>query len=292
MASHQKVILHHAQCWDGIGAAWAAKQHPAWRDAEVIPVTYGEPPPANVEGRAVLIVDFSYPREVLLDLSSRAASLTVIDHHKTAEESLRGLDFCIFDMNRSGAGLTWDVLFPRHPRPIVINYVEDRDLWRHDLPWTREVSAWIRTQPRTIDSFDKIVRELVAGIEDVRGRPTDIVRQGAAVLAAQQQIVDSAAQHAIGIQLLGRHGRAVNFGADGLYSEVAEKVGEGVDFGVAWAVKNDGRVLLSFRSKGDFDVSVLARQFGGGGHKHAAGARVDLATWLSVLAASSNGSDA
>jgi len=42
----------------------------------------------------------------------------------------------------------------------------------------------------------------------------------------------------------------------------------------ALASEKDGVVKISFRSKGDVDVNVMAKEaFGGGGHKNAAGAR-------------------
>ncbi|NND95460.1 MAG: bifunctional oligoribonuclease/PAP phosphatase NrnA [Flavobacteriales bacterium] len=48
---------------------------------------------------------------------------------------------------------------------------------------------------------------------------------------------------------------------------------EGVRF-TALASEKDGVVKISFRSKGDTDVNVIAnKNFGGGGHKNAAGAR-------------------
>ncbi len=45
-----------------------------------------------------------------------------------------------------------------------------------------------------------------------------------------------------------------------------------MDFGIAMVEDEPGRVSMSFRSKGDFDVSKIAEKFGGGGHKNAAGA--------------------
>ena len=45
----------------------------------------------------------------------------------------------------------------------------------------------------------------------------------------------------------------------------------------ALASEKDGVVKISFRSKGDVDVNVIAKEaFGGGGHKNAAGARTEL----------------
>lgn len=49
---------------------------------------------------------------------------------------------------------------------------------------------------------------------------------------------------------------------------------ENVDFGVALIEEEKGKINMSFRSKQNFDVSKIAEQFGGGGHKNAAGATV------------------
>ena len=42
-------------------------------------------------------------------------------------------------------------------------------------------------------------------------------------------------------------------------------------FGMTWCVGEKGQVFVSLRSIGDYDVSVIAKAFGGGGHKNAAG---------------------
>jgi len=50
---------------------------------------------------------------------------------------------------------------------------------------------------------------------------------------------------------------------------------QGVEMAIL-ASEKDGCMKISFRSKGDLDVNVMAREaFGGGGHKNAAGARSD-----------------
>ncbi len=48
-----------------------------------------------------------------------------------------------------------------------------------------------------------------------------------------------------------------------------------IDLGVVGLEEEKGKMVLSFRSKGEIDVSQLAKIFGGGGHKHAAGATLE-----------------
>jgi phosphoesterase RecJ-like protein len=44
-----------------------------------------------------------------------------------------------------------------------------------------------------------------------------------------------------------------------------------------------GSIKVSFRSKGEIEVNLLAREFGGNGHKNAAGARVQNASLSEVV---------
>jgi len=90
-ASAPTLILYHAECADGFGAAWAI-----WRrypKAEYRPVKHGEAPPTNLAGHHVVIVDFSYARPTLEAMAKDAASLVVLDHHITAKQTLADLPY-------------------------------------------------------------------------------------------------------------------------------------------------------------------------------------------------------
>jgi len=50
---------------------------------------------------------------------------------------------------------------------------------------------------------------------------------------------------------------------------------KGAEVGVLFTQKNDSKTKVSLRSQNSFDVSALARTFGGGGHRNAAGCTVD-----------------
>ncbi len=53
-------------------------------------------------------------------------------------------------------------------------------------------------------------------------------------------------------------------------SEVAGELSEGHPFAAVY-VETSTDIIWSLRSRGDFDVSEIAKKFGGGGHKNAAG---------------------
>jgi len=50
---------------------------------------------------------------------------------------------------------------------------------------------------------------------------------------------------------------------------------KGTDFGIVMVETNDKVLSVSFRSRSGFDVSKIAEEIGGGGHKVAAGARIE-----------------
>jgi bifunctional oligoribonuclease and PAP phosphatase NrnA len=57
---------------------------------------------------------------------------------------------------------------------------------------------------------------------------------------------------------------------DGVTSKFTNSI-EGTDFGLYISEENKGEVKGSFRSRTDVDVSIIAKELGGGGHKAAAG---------------------
>jgi nanoRNase/pAp phosphatase (c-di-AMP/oligoRNAs hydrolase) len=65
------------------------------------------------------------------------------------------------------------------------------------------------------------------------------------------------------------------------YASVAKASGT---YGLIWYYDAaTGRANVSLRSIGDYDVSAIAKAFGGGGHKNAAGFNIDMTTLMGWL---------
>lgn len=259
------VIYHGPSCADGFTAAWVAHRYFESRGGcELHPANYGDAPP-DVDGRDVVIVDFSYPRAVLVEMRERARSLLVLDHHKSAEEDLRGLPFVVFDMDRSGAGLTWDHFFPLEDRPWLVSYVEDRDLWRWALPESRAVSAHLRTVPFELEAWTAV------SLED----EATAAARGRAILAFVDAQVRGHVERATPAQLGGFVVPVVN--ATAVMSEVGNELARSAPFAATYSIAPDGTFQYSLRSRAEnpehVDVSEVAKRYGGGGHRHAAGFR-------------------
>jgi uncharacterized protein len=278
------LILYHTNCADGFCAAWVAHNY-FGEDAEYKPVQYGEPAP-DIDNREVFILDFSYKRPIMNAMVGKARTIVVCDHHKTAAAELspeggefystnsanintitrnRGGVYCVFDMEKSGGRLTWDFFYPNQPRPWLVDYTEDRDLWRWKLDWSKEISAFIASYPHDFKLWDDW--SLVGpgcGAWDMR------VDAGSAILRYQSQLVDSLCATAREVDIDGHKVLACNTSC--LFSEVAGKLAKNRPFGAAWFIRSDGKKQWSLRSREDgVDVSEVAKNHGGGGHRAAAG---------------------
>lgn len=261
-------IWFHGGCFDGFCAAWALQKflhHPD--DLKLHPVRYGESPPEYEGLDELIIVDFSYPKDVLLQIHKAVPNLRVLDHHKTAEAELAGLDFCTFDLNKSGAHLAWDYCcevnqVPQAGRdlPWLVSYTEDRDLWLWKLPNSHEVNANLRSHPLDFQVWNDL---------SLRA-PQDLVEGGRAILRNEAQVVDQHVVHAAEITIQGWKVLWVN--ATTLTSDIGHQLAKGRPFGVTWFRRQDGEFQLSLRSTDDgIDVAEVAKSFGGGGHERAAG---------------------
>ncbi len=270
------LIIYHNNCSDGFCAAIIAqKKYP---EAILMPRDHGtEPPYDEVTGKNVLVVDFSWrTREQNEKLASLAKSFWILDHHKTAQATLEGLGFATFDMNRSGAGLSWDYLFgisqPAVPgvrifeRPWYVNYVEDRDLWRHRLLASEQVNAYIGTLPFTPEAW------AVLDVMTIQ----EAASLGSGALAHIRHYVREGVKQAQKCTLVNYPALIVN----ALYMNISELAGALAEqcnsIGIGYFERGDGNLQFSLRSRSDIDVSSIAQSHGGGGHKNAAGFQLSL----------------
>lgn len=271
------VVIYHDNCADGFGAAWAFKQL-AEKDypggVTYVPAKYNQDPPIFVEPQNtdLFILDFSFGRTMIETYAIIFASVTVLDHHKTAKEALCNWDHgfsnleIVFDMGRSGAGITWDYLAESYqPRPKLINYIEDRDIWIWNLEFSKEINSLIGFTKKEFDSYTRL-NELIEDKFD------SAVGMGGLLLEQQQRHVQSIiASTKRPVIINGKEGLICNcpgqFASD-VGNELAKESGT---FGATCYQGADEKIHFSLRSIGDYDVSAMARDFGGGGHKNAAG---------------------
>lgn len=294
------LCIYHANCADGFAAAWVVRHALGDGNVDFHAAQYGQEPPDPC-GRDIVLVDFSFKRPVLDEIGRYARSILVLDHHKTAQEDLAGLPIppggwtqwmdhvaiyeaqghiegkrplmhALFDMDRSGAGLAWDYFFAGEKRPRLIDHVEDRDLWRFHLPLTRDIQACVVSHPFDFKTWDWLVSRAdnVLAVQEMAAEGAAIDRK------LQQDIASILATPPRRMKIAGVEVAVVN--APGMWaSDMAGTLAKTEPFGAIYFDTPTGRVF-SLRSRGDdgADVSAIAKSYGGGGHKNAAGFQVPL----------------
>ena len=281
VSSPQTTCIYHANCADGFGAAWVVRKA-LGPDVEFHAAHYGEPAP-DVTGKNVIIVDFSYKYDVLVALADKAASVLVIDHHKTAMADLddvplaelhyeahkknsTGKLHALFDMTHSGAGLTWDFFFPGQPRPALINHIEDRDLWQFKLPGTREIMANLFSYPQDFATWDYLFAYDINAIR----------LDGVAINRQHQKTVADLVRTTKRRMLIGGHDVPVANLPYMFASDAGHVMAEGELFAGFYFDTPEGRTLSLRSTDAGMDVSEIAKQYGGGGHRNAAGFKVSF----------------
>ena len=317
------LVIYHDSCTDGFAAAYAAYTV-FGNSAEYFPCQYGKRAAAfdlDVTDREVYILDFSLPFATMLQLFAHACRVVWLDHHKTAfemwgtdngsgniEEFKRvdqlfdGKHPVVLDNHKCGAILAWEYFHPGGAVPEIFKYIDDYDRWifqyedtkaiqqalRCFTPWTFEqwdtwCSKWNDVCPHLLSGGQLLLRnheQQVAGTVKSASMPCRVV----------PTVIDSSASYRspwtwTPEDVCCAEGLAANCPPH-LQSSVGNALAkESGTFGLLWTVNKDGQCLCSLRSIGDYDVSAIAKVFGGGGHKNAAGFSTTLPVlmaWLSI----------
>jgi oligoribonuclease NrnB/cAMP/cGMP phosphodiesterase (DHH superfamily) len=266
-------VLYHGNCFDGFTSAWIAR-NAGIPEGNMFPCNYGgEIPPANgtslIEPATVLMVDFSLDRNSLLDfrdkLKDLGGDLIVLDHHKTAEAQLHGLEWAYFDMEESGASLAWKFFHPKETAPKLVKYIREHDLWRFELQDSAEIRAYIRSYTMTHENWDNLATTLEMDFVVAQ-------QEGAAIKRSHEAAVTEMCKQAIMLEVGGYTVPVVN--ATVYFSEVATrllKLHPTAEFAAYYMDRADGVRQWGMRSRAEFDCSSVAKRYGGGGHPQAAG---------------------
>ena len=283
------VIYHGRNCPDGFAAALAAWRFYQGR-AEFLALDHGQITSVDalpaLAGRAVYILDFSFGPELLQAVEARAAQLVLLDHHKSAADTLHGFKcrcgVVHFDMKKSGARLAWDFFLPEVALPDLVRHVEDRDIWTWQYPDSAAFLAAL-----DMEAFDFVRWSAIADFG-----PAELaayVARGRAMDETFSKLAVDLAEAAQPVNVNGVAGLMVN--VPGVFhSQIGELLSrQSGTFALMWAVDKTGAVKIGLRSQRGFDCIPLAASFGGGGHAQACGMRLPLARLPELLSGNLSG---
>ena len=277
-----KCFYHSADLDGHCSGAIVKLIHPI---CKMYPINYGDDFPWEEinQGERVFMVDFSLqPFEQMAKLASRC-DLTWIDHHKSAIEDHKNWNnehteyLSIKGVRKVGIGacsLVWGYLFPEYSQPDPVKRIAEYDVWNHKHPFTLPFQYGARmydTDPSKKEGMLFWRSLLLPDEEAPFVTYSQVVKEGAICLKFEEQQNKKACKLAFGIEFEGLKCVAINRPAN---SKVFESVWDPKKYDVMLSFylrKPDQWTVNLFTDKPDIDVSEIAKKYGGGGHRGAAG---------------------
>ncbi len=264
------LCLHHNDA-DGRASA-AIVRRALGKDVQNYEIDFGEPVPWEKleQAQLVVVVDFSLPPKDMKRLVD-ATDLIWIDHHISALDAMAGIadDWPgLREIGEAGCVLTWRYFFPDQPVPRAIVLIGDRDIWR----WAeRDTGAFDEGlyQRDTRPDHDELWQPL---LEDDRGLLKELIEEGELLRQARLlEIRRYVHRYGFEVNFEGYRTLAVNVRSSGEMGEYIRQQGYQIAYCYVDIWQNGTLVTVVTLFSDKVDVSQLARKFGGGGHRGAAG---------------------
>ena len=282
-------IIYHGPCADGTGGLWAVCHYKPVKNRYACKA--GCDPQGDYTNLNVIFVDICPKLDYLIKLTKIAKYVVILDHHKSSEQIIvdnkQLLDkipnlHIEFDMNRSGCQMAWDYFFDSKPRPFFIDYIGDRDLWKWQLPSSKEINTGL-WDLGYIDSYDltKLTELLTESDEKIKylescGKFIDVKNKKEVDIGSSNSIEAKMKfnNNTYRIWLGGNINPSLRSDLGNTLANKPFKDGTMPDFSACWQFdpKTD-EWWISLRGKSDRspDLSVIASSYGGGGHPMASG---------------------
>ena len=302
-------IIYHKDCADGFMAAYLTyKVASLYSACTLYPMHYGDTVP-DITDDEIYIVDFSLPMDVLMTLANKNINVLLLDHHASAFKMLSpdhkncdiigkdeqfgyGSNNLIIILNNtlSGCGLVEDVVLSElcndDTTPLtfytdrvksVSKAIQDRDLWLFELPDTDTLCLMMDGVNKTIKDWDDV---LINMSDDDYAK---LVLKADANVSFMHSSAASAASKSSLITFQGISIPILN--CTSLIPLTNEKIytrGNGIS--MTYFINDKLEVIVSMRSNSEkYNVEVMCKVYGEGGHAKAAGFKLPLSKLNDLL---------
>lgn len=258
------VVIYHGQCPDGFGGAWAAWKRFGNR-AAYLPARDRSKPPAPLKNKIIYLIDYTYNEPIVRKLMKDNIRVTAIDHHESQKAFTLLTEDHRYSTRHSGAVLAWNYFHPGTPIPMLLKYVEDRDIWKWRVPHSLEMLMVLDLTDFDFGAWSRLAKEF-----DDPGKRAVRRKEGVLLARYYEALWRKLLPNAERVRFADKTIYALNcpyFFADDLGHELALRTGT---FALLWN-ESGGRIRCSLRSAGKTDVARIAKRFGGGGHRESSG---------------------
>ena len=206
--------------------------------------------------------------------------------------------------------LAWEYFHPGEEIPQFIRHIDDYDRWQFKIEGTKafnkalwSYAPWSFKQwqqhffwPDSLEpDYYPVEKAIAEGDAILRAHEQNVqavVKGAARKCSIVPAVIDSVVSYKAPWVWWHDEEHGDTCGANGLaancpphlHSDVGhELANQSGTFGLLWCIDKDNRCKCSLRSNGGYDVSAIAKAFGGGGHRNAAGCEVSIETLLDWL---------
>lgn len=262
------IVFHHNDHDGRCAAAIVNYRFKSPADIRFVELDYKMPVPLELikKDEEIYIVDFSFKPEIMAEVMKITRNIVWCDHHVTCEGyenlAMQGLR-SFTDKGLSGCELTWNFLssWMGLPMPACVELIGDYDSWRLNNPLSLAFYEGLKLQDTTPDSELWPNLFMGVGIEE-------ITRDGETVIKYRDNYCNKMMKsHGYETKIDGQRTYATNlygFGSQGFGKKFDE-------YPICIAYIYDGKVFTVSMYSKSIDVSVIAKKYGGGGHRGAAG---------------------
>ncbi|MFA5392320.1 MAG: DHHA1 domain-containing protein [Candidatus Paceibacterota bacterium] len=256
------IVFYHIADNDGLGSAWSA-----WRKlkekADYFGTDYHFEQHFDYKGKTIYFLDFCPSDQVISLLKQNKNHLVLVDHHISNINKLKLFDEYKFNSKHSAAVLTWQYFFPHKKIPKILFYIEDSDIWKFKLSFSREINNAIDLYDGDFKHWNKLAKDL-----ENTSKRKEYIKTGKIISQYQNKLIQKIIAKAKLVKFEDKKVFAVNSSI--LISEVGNAlVRKRPPLAIVWSEINK-KIWVSLRSNGLCDVSKIAERYGGGGHKGAA----------------------
>ncbi len=269
------VVIHHSPCDDGHAAA-AVFYH---NNKNIIFI--GMHPKDDLSAKLdiirdknIVFVDIAFSTEAMTRAASLAAKVVVLDHHITNKTALESLSLpnliSVFNMDVAGVFLAWQFVHgDSFPIPPALYYIGLKDVWKHEDNLSAVFFTTAFARPKTWEGWTPYIEQ---------GRITDeTIDRGQVICHYQKEVIKTMMEKVQTTTWRGYKMAIINVPFPWI-SDIGAQICEADPvntIAVIWNKQATGPYAVSLRSHSTLgpNIEIIAKEFAGGGHAHAAGVR-------------------
>ena len=276
-------IIHHTDIDGKCAGAIVKTKYP---QGILIPYDYGRFPFDQIrQHEEIVIVDCSLrPNDMLMLIYAsnpgtpvEIKNITWIDHHATAIDKYKNFQFDIpgkREVGVSGCKLTWNYFYTQCP-PYAVEFINDYDLWKFNIPISKTFVTGLKYHDTSPDN-SQLWSPL---FDDNDAILNDIIQKGKIISKVEENRWRGYSS-AYGFPVYWKEYKCFCLNSGGANMDAFGNLAQTYDILIAFVYQHPEYRVTLFTTSTKIDVSKIATEYGGGGHKQAAGFRCSQLPFL------------